>query len=126
MELNLLNYNKIQDYVFQDLEPALEVFLDEQFPPVKEKSLYTKKGSKLSGEQKVRYRSEFMYFKRAYEIFPEEEFLLLKDVSPLDPMQGDLPNSYFIAALSSLAVKPDRVRRLFKNKISKDKGYYSL
>ncbi len=55
-----------------------------------------------------------------------DEFAVIgEEPCALDPTQGDLTDSYFIAALSSLALVPSRIQKLFKV-INKEKGYYVI
>jgi len=52
-------------------------------------------------------------WKRPSEVYGEGKYSLFSDVSPLDARAGSCNDCYFIAAVSSLAEKPDRIKNLF-------------
>lgn len=63
-------------------------------------------------------------WKRLSDLFPD--FTLLETINPSDIVPGCLGNSYFLSALSALAERPDRVRRLFSTKQKNEKCQYKL
>lgn len=68
-----------------------------------------------------------LFWMRASEIFPAEEggFDILPDlIREEDILQGRLGDCYFIQCLSSLAAKPDRIRKLFVTTKPNKSGCY--
>ena len=62
-----------------------------------------------------------------YQLFATEgEPCLFKRVSPRDIEQGYLGNCWLVAAMSTLAEYPDRVRSLFKQKTLSEDGRYDV
>jgi hypothetical protein len=63
-------------------------------------------------------------WQRLSDLFPD--FTLLSTVTPSDIVPGNLGNSYFLSALSALAERPERVRRLFTTKSKKENCQYRV
>jgi len=63
-------------------------------------------------------------WQRLSDLFPN--FTLLTTITPSDIVPGCLGNSYFLSALSALAERPERVRRLFVTQTKNEKCQYKL
>lgn len=64
-------------------------------------------------------------FKRASEIY-SSNFDLYSEISPIIPIQGNLGDCYLISVFSSLAQKPDIIKKIFKSKIINPYGFYEI
>eukprot|EP00727_Mastigamoeba_balamuthi_P002509 m51a1_g12255 putative calpain family cysteine protease (841) ;mRNA; r:164287-169163 len=61
---------------------------------------------------------------RASEFVGEKPKLYFEGIAPDDIEQGALGDCYFLSALSVLAEKPARIKRLFRHHVSNDVGAY--
>ena len=95
------------------------LFVDSEFHPNK-KSLvgYSEK------PDRIRHMNSFV-FKRSSDYFgPSVQ--VYDTMSPGDIMQGQLGDCYFLAAVSSIAENPERLRRLFLSKKNHGNGIYAV
>ena len=65
-------------------------------------------------------------WKRIRDLFPGKTVAVFNDIDPGDILQGALADSYFLAAVSALAERPERITRLFITSEIQDNGYYRL
>ena len=64
-------------------------------------------------------------FKRSSEYFGEDA-LVYDTMAPGDIIQGQLGDCYFLAAISSIAEHPDRLKRLFLTKTNENNGLFAV
>ena len=65
-------------------------------------------------------------WKRLSELFVGKKLAVFDDIQPGDILQGTLKDSYFLAAVSALAEKPERIKQLFITKETQGNCCYRL
>ncbi len=76
--------------------------------------------------QKPLIATENIVFKRPIDIYKNNNFDLLSEINPNIPLQGKLGDCYLISVLSSLAKKPEIIKKIFKTKNINPYGYYEI
>ena len=103
----------------KDLKEQKQKFSDKQFPP-------ELKSIEGHGDIELKEQYRKYVWKRPQEMFEENFNLCSKGVEPNDVRQGDLGDCYFICALSALAEKPERAKRIILSKNFSEEGVYSV
>ena len=102
-------------------------YTDQTFPPTRDSIC---KPQNLSRVPELNIDEKVKFIRAPY--LPEiaglqGEVELFKDgIEPADILQGSLGNSYFLCALAALAENPDRIEKLFLNKVRNKSGVYGV
>lgn len=67
-----------------------------------------------------------LQWKRAKDIFKNDNFILYNKIEVEDIHQGELGNCYFLSSLSALAENDDRYHQIFQSKKKSENGCYVL
>jgi calpain-15 len=114
----LTNSEKYNNALAQ-IENSGELYEDPTFLP----NLKSLVGFSINFEE--RDKMEEYTFKRSHEYFGENA-KIHDDLCSEDIEQGDLKDCYFLAAISSIAEHPDRLKRLFLTRENKNNGLFAV
>ena len=115
----------------QDPPKNNEIFTDPLFPPNNNSLLGLDSSGnpidKVVYEQKAgRINTDEIGFFRPNEIF-ESNYCLFSDILELEDIkQGGLGDCYFITAIANLCKFPNKLKKLFKQTLKNDLGFYEI
>ena len=115
-----------------------QLYIDDSFPPSnisifgKENLEKIEKGKKIHNNKYYKkllkyYKQNQIIWKRAKEIFNNEEYSLFSEnISPKNVIQGSIGNCYFLSVIAGLTKFPSIIYHLFNSINRSENGFYTI